>query len=448
VTIISVAILLFVFAKREIGQKVVLACSFFVPLASYLIGERSIKIGDISVVEGVAPVFFVFLALLVSGDKILQILRRFMVGFVVFGVYATLSLSVTPDKLKGVVLLVEILYPFLILALAYACTRTQGDAKLIANILLALNVIVIVLDLFNIILGQRFRDDAPFTYYNSVVGDRTRGAYFYSFMALFSLVHLLPGKASSPPEEASGVQGLRGLRGFEGLKQRDSARSSWRTTRFAALLVINLAVVVFQASRTPLIAFIAGSFVFWLLGPRPRSLFYPFAIVVGVILLITVLPTREEFISGEGINLGLSGRQEFWPVLFNAGLESPIVGHGIGSSSAILDTLMFFSIPIGTPHSEYLRLFYELGLVGVILFLIANAQLAYRIVLSIDKLSGMSKWYAVGGLAFSGGFLVSMLSDGTFWYYLIFSQFGFAMIGVTLKLSDLQGRQTPLSQVQ
>jgi O-antigen ligase len=68
-----------------------------------------------------------------------------------------------------------------------------------------------------------------------------------------------------------------------------------------------------------------------------------------------------------GVNINASGRSDMWAFLLERAWESPIFGHGIGSSSTLVD--QYFAPTLGHPHNDFLRFLYDLGLVGLALWL-------------------------------------------------------------------------------
>jgi O-antigen ligase len=69
-----------------------------------------------------------------------------------------------------------------------------------------------------------------------------------------------------------------------------------------------------------------------------------------------------------GLLINTSGRINMWGATIRSAQESPIVGQGLGSSQRLIES-MFANL--GHPHNDYLRVWHDLGVVGV-LFLIAT----------------------------------------------------------------------------
>jgi O-antigen ligase len=71
--------------------------------------------------------------------------------------------------------------------------------------------------------------------------------------------------------------------------------------------------------------------------------------------------------------LRFSGRDVFWSVTFNHALEKPFVGWGPGSSRLLVARVVF-QMERGEeyhPHNDYLRVFHDMGVIGLALLLLA-----------------------------------------------------------------------------
>jgi len=155
--------------------------------------------------------------------------------------------------------------------------------------------------------------------------------------------------------------------------------------------VATLTVILTTLSRTTSVVALLCLVPLRFVKVTSRSLLSIFAgPVLGIILLGCVLlwsPVRERFL-GEGsrlddvrdvssayADLNTSGRNEMWAGTFMSALESPIFGHGTGTASAVVELL----VPgLEHPHNDYLRVFHDQGLVGLLLFLWAWGERILR----------------------------------------------------------------------
>lgn len=68
-----------------------------------------------------------------------------------------------------------------------------------------------------------------------------------------------------------------------------------------------------------------------------------------------------------GVNINASGRSDMWALLLERSWDNPFFGHGIGASSILVD--QHFAPTLGHPHNDFLRFLYDVGLVGLGLWL-------------------------------------------------------------------------------
>ncbi|GAA0671078.1 hypothetical protein GCM10010193_24080 [Kitasatospora atroaurantiaca] len=111
------------------------------------------------------------------------------------------------------------------------------------------------------------------------------------------------------------------------------------------------------------------------------------SVVVGgtYVLMTRFQPLRDRFTQNDsrtvaGLQIGTSGRSDLWAVTWDSIKESPWLGHGIGSVERLLAALDATET-LGHPHNDYLRLWNDLGLVGLALWVAAILLLgrdAYR----------------------------------------------------------------------
>jgi O-antigen ligase len=72
-----------------------------------------------------------------------------------------------------------------------------------------------------------------------------------------------------------------------------------------------------------------------------------------------------------GLQINSSGRINMWSATITSALDSPIVGQGMGSSQQLIERLF---PRLGHPHNDYLRVWHDLGAVGVALLITAMAS--------------------------------------------------------------------------
>ena len=119
-------------------------------------------------------------------------------------------------------------------------------------------------------------------------------------------------------------------------------------------------------------AFIGLSLIlgYYLLSRRRiGSFLLAFLIILGASLLLPDNPLVERATTGFGArdtDAITAGRvQHIWRPLLPTFWEAPIIGHGLGSTSWATPNLRGEMLPVGHPHSAYLGVLLDLGLLGI-----------------------------------------------------------------------------------
>jgi O-antigen ligase len=96
------------------------------------------------------------------------------------------------------------------------------------------------------------------------------------------------------------------------------------------------------------------------------------SVTLGLILYSSAFTDRffggvstQKFEVG-GLSINSSGRINMWRATIESAMQSPIVGQGLGSSQELIQTLF---PRLGHPHNDYLRVWHDLGAVGIALLL-------------------------------------------------------------------------------
>lgn len=141
------------------------------------------------------------------------------------------------------------------------------------------------------------------------------------------------------------------------------------TSRTASAIgLVSLAVVVaLQAGRRPRRAAVGGLALAASLG-------------LAAALVAFAPPFHARFFQGDTrlqvgeYAINVSGRAAFWRLMVQSAREAPVAGQGLGSSQSVMAAEFLESDNIRHPHNDYLRLWHDLGLVGVALLLAAVAS--------------------------------------------------------------------------
>jgi len=139
------------------------------------------------------------------------------------------------------------------------------------------------------------------------------------------------------------------------------------------LLIIFITILIFSYTRTAWIGFIIGMLIFFIFINKLKFIIiYFLTIIIVIILLWNYISVRTEdlknmsFYRKEYYQSSLEGRiLLYYPQAIYNWKESPIWGHGLGSSKRLSFLSNFIQKP---PHNEYLQILQELGIVGIFLY--------------------------------------------------------------------------------
>jgi O-antigen ligase len=153
-----------------------------------------------------------------------------------------------------------------------------------------------------------------------------------------------------------------------------------------------------------------------------------------------IAPLRDRFIRGDVVSINVSGRDDYWSVVWQSALTSPWIGHGAGSSEI---RLLEHGFRITHPHNEYLRIFHDFGLVGLLLWfwgffvLLASTFRAWRRadrMGSPDAYVHLAAWLGVVSLA------LGMITDNSLRYVHVLLPLGLTIgssLGLTALVNDV-----------
>lgn len=135
---------------------------------------------------------------------------------------------------------------------------------------------------------------------------------------------------------------------------------------FAALIGVFYGILLTEARSTVLA--IAVTALYWCCADARVRRQWPIALLCGVVVTIMLAPYAELFIAR-----GFSQRFEIWGQALQMAAQQPILGHGIDAEFVI-------NISNGEelydPHNIHIDVFFEGGLVGVLLWLVFLSTVA------------------------------------------------------------------------
>lgn len=184
---------------------------------------------------------------------------------------------------------------------------------------------------------------------------------------------------------------------------------------FFLMAAANFVIMFSTGTRGALVAsvFIIAVFIFdYIKDYLKGKIFALIPLVLFVLTLIGVLITQWENIlmrsfnaQSTDIGINISGRDIAWRFFISESKGSEIFGQGLGASLMANDGTLYQGFTV--PHNEYIRFFFDTGIVGLILFFSA---LLYILIKVGSKLpTKMVVYY----FSFILGFLVYTFVDNT-----------------------------------
>ncbi|MGH7477127.1 MAG: O-antigen ligase family protein, partial [Longimicrobiales bacterium] len=285
-----------------------------------------------------------------------ELLGRHTRWYVLFLAYAMATLLIAPVPMDGLRLLFKLAYPLLVFVLVVGLAeRPQqlerlsdwmlGGAAVIATVLLPL---LFIFGAYEITVEGRLLiplvglHTNPLSFYLLLMilvsfgRYASRGQLRYLLLCAALAAWMIP--TLTRITLAAALAGLGGAAVLDGLIGRNR-RTLIAALAIAALIAVPLLPVVLE--RT--FGYVPSAGELWRLARDPVALYE---------------------------TMNWQGRQNFWPIIATAFLSSPLVGLGLGASSAVLAAAPAAG-GVGVAHNEYLRLAADTGLIGVALFALA-----------------------------------------------------------------------------
>lgn len=197
-------------------------------------------------------------------------------------------------------------------------------------------------------------------------------------------------------------------------------------------------VLVVSLSRTALGVAFALLLFFAVRAPAKVRLPAVIAASVTSVLALVMLvaaypPILSRFTEGDnaqvgGIAVNTSGRSQLWSITYDSAMRAPIWGHGPGNAKIVVQ--QFFAIP-GTdhPHNDYLRIFNDLGVIGVVLFWGGVLLLLARLCRLAIRYDQTRHWSAVMGVL---SVVLVAATDNVIVYQFIMVPVG-VLVGIALR---------------
>lgn len=198
-----------------------------------------------------------------------------------------------------------------------------------------------------------------------------------------------------------------------------------------------LAITVISLTRGPIIAMLSCL----PLTPAPltirkRILFCVGIVICALILFNTDRVQQRMFYSGSGglrdlywdnPNFQTSGRNAMFNVLWSGVEDHPLLGNGFNTHRT---ALLNAGILTYLPHNDWLKLLYDMGLMGAGLYLITMALQMFYLVRIARRSAGAHKMLAYGVATAFVPYALIMLTDNVILYVQFFGNLHFALIGI------------------
>jgi len=364
-------------------------------------------------------VFVLVLRLAISAWSYSYAIPR-TVLFVIFLLYAMASLFWAPDFTFGFRFLVKLMAPLLILFFVTAVVDDLTDARKLSVATLIAVGIVVGLAVANYVLG------------GAIGGAKVRDKWLGS--DVLTAPYMSPANFSfflSVP-----VIGLLAHLLFT------------KRVIFACLLSVPCVAIGLAFTRIAMLATVVGAALTFFLSTK--NMLLRWSIPIGLVMAFTVslftvdalkermffepqsvdyLDTFTSFDSFKR-SVNTSGRLELWTsVSTDMGNDAAFFGHGIGAT----DTLLAYEYGGLRLHSELLRIYLDLGLLGLALYIFGYCQLLGVLLVQQRATHDNQIWptIAIGSLSVYG---ITLLTDNTLNYVTEFGVYVFATAGIAFGL--------------
>ncbi|HSH44444.1 MAG TPA: O-antigen ligase family protein, partial [Longimicrobiales bacterium] len=338
-----------------------------------------------------------------------QAFGRYGRVYLLFLAYAAGTLAFSPEPLDGTRLLFKLAFPFLVFIGVAALVRSLDDLDRLGRwTLVAATVFVLLINPLLVLAGGYTVDNSGHLRIQGLGMHQNPFSQYLLAMAFLAL-----------------------------------ARYTFRgQLRYLALAVVLAGWIVLTMSRIMLAGSLVGLAAMAVYGSVLRRNLRPVvaATVMGLAVAIPLTPLVLDrtlgFVPGVGEmwvllsdpatlvrSMSWSGRDQIWPVLVSAFLDSPVVGLGAGASGPVLRS-SFSSAMTDVPHNEYLRILVDTGVVGLILVMagvavwwVASARAGIR------ARGALTREYALAAVAIIPAGAVVAFTGNSIDYYSQFTQF-------------------------
>ena len=215
---------------------------------------------------------------------------------------------------------------------------------------------------------------------------------------------------------------------------------------------ICLSIVVLTGSRMAT----ATTLLLWVLAPnigrfRARLFLAGTTALVGWLLFQTPMFQERFFFSGRGSidqigteDFDSAGRFSLWPEIWDEATKRPFFGSGVGESDRFMKGIS--GDELAQPHNDYLRVFFEFGIIGFAIFLAAISQEMQQLWRYARALTGEIQFAASAAFLAVAAWMIMSLTDNGLIYGLYFTHPIFVLLGSVRGLDRIKRKKTPKRQ--
>jgi hypothetical protein len=199
-----------------------------------------------------------------------------------------------------------------------------------------------------------------------------------------------------------------------------------------------LAITVISLTRGPIVAMLSCL----PLTPAPLTTRKRILLCVGIVICALILFNTDRvqqvmFFSGGGKltdlywdnpNFRTSGRSAMFNVLWPGVEDSPLLGNGFNTHRTALINSGILLLYL--PHNDWLKLLYDMGLVGAGLYLITMVLQMFSLVRIARRSAGAHQMLAYAAATAFVPYALIMLTDNVILYVQFFGNLHFALIGI------------------
>jgi O-antigen ligase len=400
-----VALFLIIIGIVKTPRPYVLLWSFAIPVYYLLFGFKTtyIPLGftRVEAFSGFLPIVLTVLAYMkLTPTERSRAFKYAPKIWLLFLFYYGASLGWSDNFSTGIRTWIQLAFPTALYLIAFNSIQNDTHLEKYFKYLILLNALVAGFDLYYTATG--WSSIEHFGAKNEgVVGYRTITAYFYVTLSIILLMQIMDN-------------------------------FKWSTF---ALFFVNVTLIVLSASRTPTVVFLAGAAVAVIMRRNVKFTIIGALGFAALVTLILILPSRTKFLTSEdSVNTRDSGRGFFQKYFSDKAEEGPLWGYGAGGTELYARWISQNVTPVGAPHNEYLRVRFDGGIIGLYLFYAGLIDLLIKGLLlgrHVKKYFHFKAVLAIAPIMYA----ISCSNDNTFYYFYVFTQYLFVMMGFAARLA-------------